>query len=274
VAITPHGTNLPMGLILAAAGKSIAQNAGLAGGYPGNTGLDVVARQGGLAEMLGAGRMPEALTEISDTIEIGQCYAQSYLAPGDVFSMHWQGGGGYGDPLRRDPEAVARDVGEGKVSRPGAAAMYGVELDEHGRVDGAGTERTRARIRDERRERSTMDGDFTPSAERVEVAAGRRLDDNLAEVGLDGSAVVACRHCGQVLADAAGGAARLARYEGRPADGGPQIITDPADYVDAPIVFRQFCCPGCWTALYSAVVPADHPEGLTALGSRAAAGAS
>ena len=35
---------LPMGLVLASAGKAVAQNTGLAGGYPGNTGLDVLAR--------------------------------------------------------------------------------------------------------------------------------------------------------------------------------------------------------------------------------------
>jgi N-methylhydantoinase B len=34
VAITPHGTIVPMGLVLASAGKAVAQNGGLAGGYP------------------------------------------------------------------------------------------------------------------------------------------------------------------------------------------------------------------------------------------------
>jgi N-methylhydantoinase B len=47
---------------------------------------------------------------------------------------------------------------------------------------------------------------------------------------------------------------------------GPQIIANPADYVDAPVVFRQYCCPSCWTALYSAVVPAGHPDTVTTLG--------
>ncbi len=103
------------------------------------------------------------------------------------------------------------------------------------------------------------------AAAQVDVAAGRRLDDNLVEVGHNGSTVVACRHCGQVLADETADAARLARYDGPPSDAGPQIITDPADYVDAQVVFRQFCCPGCWTAVYSAVVPADHPDELRAL---------
>jgi hypothetical protein len=38
-----------MGLIPASAGKAVAQNAGLSGGHPGNSGLDVVARQSRVA---------------------------------------------------------------------------------------------------------------------------------------------------------------------------------------------------------------------------------
>ena len=58
----------------------------------------------------------------------------------------------------------------------------------------------------------------------------------------------------------------LAVYEGPSSDAGPQILATPSDYVDDPVVFRQYCCPSCWTALYSAVVPADHPHRAAALG--------
>ena len=39
--------------------------------------------------------------------------------------MLGSGGGGYGDPLRRDPDAVRRDVAERVVSAELAAAVYG-----------------------------------------------------------------------------------------------------------------------------------------------------
>jgi N-methylhydantoinase B len=29
------------------------------------------------------------------------------------------------------------------------------------------------------------------------------------------------------------------------------------------VVFRQFSCPGCWTALYSAVVPSGNGTPVT-----------
>ena len=55
-------------------------------------------------------------------------------------------------------------------------------------------------------------------------------------------------------------------FESSRADYGVIVAADPADYVDAPIVFRQYCCPSCWTALYSAVAPAGHTNTVTSLG--------
>lgn len=47
------------------------------------------------------------------------------LAAGDVLSVRTSGGGGLGDPARRDPAAVARDVAAGYVSAARARLVYG-----------------------------------------------------------------------------------------------------------------------------------------------------
>ncbi len=47
--------------------------------------------------------------------------------PGDLVRLLTAGGGGYGDPRERDPEAVRRDVAEGYVSAEAARRVYGVE---------------------------------------------------------------------------------------------------------------------------------------------------
>ena len=39
------------------------------------------------------------------------------------------GGGGYGNPVERDPELVEKDVLEGYVTRDDAAEQYGVIID-------------------------------------------------------------------------------------------------------------------------------------------------
>lgn len=70
--------------------------------------------------------------------------AQQRLKPGDRVLIKLPGGGGYGDPLERDPERVARDVQRGHVSVQGARADYGVVLDGQTlELDPARTERER-----------------------------------------------------------------------------------------------------------------------------------
>jgi N-methylhydantoinase B len=260
LAMTPLGTSLPMGLVFASAGKAVSQNNGLAGGYPGNTGLDVLVRDVDVLETLRGGSMPVGLEELGGRIEIGQCYAESYVAPGEVLYMHWQGGGGYGDPLLRDAQAVAEDLAAGKVSAESARSTYGVRVDDAGAVDDVGTEALRRSLRDDRRSRSVLD-ESVAGYPVLDVTDGRRIDDNLVQLLREGSNLVACAHCGKQLADAAhDDRLRLAAYDGTPSEAGPQVTSDHTHYVDDEVVFRQFCCPGCWTALYSTIVPVDHPD--------------
>ena len=51
------------------------------------------------------------------------------LNDGDVVSLRLPGAGGYGDPRERDPEAVQRDVRDGKVSPEAARRDYGLNLE-------------------------------------------------------------------------------------------------------------------------------------------------
>jgi N-methylhydantoinase B len=49
-----------------------------------------------------------------------------FVPAGTLIRIRTTGGGGWGDPLERDPALVARDVRWGKVSSSAAAANYGV----------------------------------------------------------------------------------------------------------------------------------------------------
>jgi len=83
------------------------------------------------------------------------------LELGDVLLMESSGGGGFGDPLERDPARVAADVGEGYVTPAAAEAIYGVVFRE-GAPDVPATAAKRAVLRAARL--------------RVRVTAGSRLD--------------------------------------------------------------------------------------------------
>lgn len=69
---------------------------------------------------------------------------------GEVIRIRTTGGGGWGDPLDRDPSRVAADVRDGKVSAGGARDDYGVILTAEGEVDDDATAETRARLGAER----------------------------------------------------------------------------------------------------------------------------
>jgi N-methylhydantoinase B len=56
--------------------------------------------------------------------EPGDPYGLTRLQPGDTVVMDAAGGGGYGEPRERDPEALARDLREGKVSAASAERDY------------------------------------------------------------------------------------------------------------------------------------------------------
>jgi N-methylhydantoinase B len=69
------------------------------------------------------------------------------MRKGDLFHHVMAGGGGYGDPLERDPMLVLEDVMEEKVTREHAADVYGVVVAQGPQptVDAAATAGLRAR---------------------------------------------------------------------------------------------------------------------------------
>ena len=75
------------------------------------------------------------------------------VAAGSTIRIRTTGGGGWGDPLAREPEMVCYDVQCSLVSEQAARDDYGVVLGREGRrytVDQAETDRLRARVRAER----------------------------------------------------------------------------------------------------------------------------
>jgi len=104
--------------------------------------------------------MPHGLMiEHADTGEekwLGSVFSNYKIKSGDRFTRPTAGGGGYGDPLERDPERVRQDVIDEYVSVKRAELDYGVVikvidadmLDYE--IDEAATEKARAHIRQNR----------------------------------------------------------------------------------------------------------------------------
>ncbi|MTJ06115.1 MAG: hydantoinase B/oxoprolinase family protein [Sediminimonas qiaohouensis] len=111
--------------------------------------------------------MPHGLTITrsgeSEPKWLGSVFSDYPVYSGDEFARPTAGGGGFGDPLDRDPEMVREDVIDDYVSIRRAARDYGVALREvdadlcEYEIDTEATEKLRAEIRSERKRWARMD---------------------------------------------------------------------------------------------------------------------
>ena len=111
--------------------------------------------------------MPHGLTMKragEDTeIWLGSVFSDYPVHTGDQFARPTAGGGGFGDPLLRDPNKVMEDVIDDYVSLGRAKTDYGVVIREIDRdlcqyeIDQEATEACRTEIRATRKERARMD---------------------------------------------------------------------------------------------------------------------
>jgi N-methylhydantoinase B len=146
----PHGPDGDdLQLVLATFGQAFPTALGIDGGYPANTAMYKMVRNSDIAEWFGRGEIPNDIAKIGGDLEYLPQKYETLQAPGDVFEHTWSGGGGFGDPLDRDPQKVCDDVLLDAVSADAARAIYGVVI-EDGEVDHEETSAERERIRRDR----------------------------------------------------------------------------------------------------------------------------
>ncbi|NNK45962.1 MAG: hydantoinase B/oxoprolinase family protein, partial [Altererythrobacter sp.] len=104
---------------------------GVNGGHPGMRAKKVLERADGTTEIVG--------NKVED-VPVNE---------GDLLHYITWGGGGWGDPLERDPELVGLEIRQGLVT-PEGATHYGVVADENGVIDTAATGALRAEIKAKR----------------------------------------------------------------------------------------------------------------------------
>lgn len=122
---------------------------GVNGGHPGARATKLLERADGTREVVG--------NKIEDVS----------VKEGDLLHFITWGGGGWGDPLERDPELVGLEIRQGLVTAEGARD-YGVVADAEGTVDAAATEELRNTMKASRGELSLFD--YGPSLDDLREA--------------------------------------------------------------------------------------------------------
>lgn len=137
-------------LVVSGGGKAMPQSSGMSGGYPANTQYDVAVRNSNIRELLSQGTVVTDIDQVQGEHEPMPPHLETKLGLDDVYFLAWQGGGGYGDPLHREPDAVAADVLAEKVTSAAARDVYGVILHGDKTVDHDATVEQRRAIRRDR----------------------------------------------------------------------------------------------------------------------------
>lgn len=246
-AFTPHGTGAgTISVVMRAKGLAVPMSLGLFGGLPGCT-IGVALHRG-----QPAGALPASPEELSaHAVEVDQ-WGTFEMAEGDIQYIRFMGGGGYGDPLERDPALVLEDVGLGLVSEDAAVGIYGVvlSLDRTSAVLNATVAR-RAMIREARIGRPVPPEFWV---RQVIPLTGQRYGEYLQHVGTGHDSWVQCTWCRHRVADG------RAHWKDRVAV--RHVPTSTAgSYRDSMpgMVLRQFYCPSCATLLDTEVALEQDP---------------
>ena len=124
----------PMGLTLFGKGTRAPMSLGIFGGYPGcNVGY-------GTFRDANITALPGRLEETEGSSREDRFWGSVELEPGDAQYVRFMGGGGYGDPIDREPALVLHDVTRGLVTPASASEIYGVIMQPDGTsIDAAAT---------------------------------------------------------------------------------------------------------------------------------------
>ena len=134
-----------IGLVVSGKGIDYPMGQGINGGYPGTPAFAVLvecAADASGTHAMSLGDIPGAQRRIS--------WGVYRIRDADTLYIRWNGAGGYGDPLEREPSRVRDDVVNGTVSRDGARTLYGVVIDDALDADASATATLRSALLDRR----------------------------------------------------------------------------------------------------------------------------
>jgi N-methylhydantoinase B len=243
----PHDTDgRPIQLVLATFGQAFPTAFGVDGGYPANTAMYKMMRGADVDEWFARGEIPTDISLLRGELEYLPAKFETQEMPQDVFEHTWSGGGGYGDPLDRQPEKVLTDVLNDAVSVQAAEAFYGVVIKDR-TIDQGATERKRAQIRADRIGKADVRRRKASEASNAERPISRHL-----VVQLDNN--VACANCGHVI----GAAGKNYKLQLTRKDNDVRqaniLSVDSKRFIDPEMQFRQYFCPSCAVQVETEVI--------------------
>jgi N-methylhydantoinase B len=246
-------------------GKYIAATSGIYGGYPADSINNGFIFNAGprILHPLEFGKIKsfENLERYGDFKEMTPMAASTPVQDGDLYYLRWSGGGGYGDPMERDPNLVAIDVRERKISLELAERVYGVILTPSDfMVDKKGTESRRLEILKERKKmwkNPERKAPFSEAATGYGSEKKRRIrihESLVVEMNSEGRlAEIKCLKCHVVLCHSSQNYKDYVPYIDRDPKWMKHLLIDPE-----LMIYREYYCPGCAILLEVDPIPSGE----------------
>lgn len=141
-------------LIVSGWGVEVDASTGIAGGYAGAPAYFALIEGNVMNKYLKSKNIPAKIEKLSKGLQTLPPQWTGELMADRCFFLRWAGGGGYGDPLNREPERIINDVKTGLVSREMARDLYGVTFKKSDRgYDPVQTENLRKQLRKTRQQK-------------------------------------------------------------------------------------------------------------------------
>jgi N-methylhydantoinase B len=203
----------------------------------------------------GAVPSPESLSDAPGEVIPAKAFGVQQ-GPADVFIMRYCGAGGWGDPLTREEDAVARDVALGRVTHGEAERLYGVILADDGTVEAAATAQRREQALAERRTWNQPEPE--PRTLSTNGANPWIVGPDLVVGTVGDTEVMACG-CGTVMSELDGNWKSGAAWRDVPVPDGNRLCPPTRELVDDDFVLRQYACPGCCRLMDNKILRPSEP---------------
>jgi N-methylhydantoinase B len=243
-AFTAHGTGEhAMGVTLFGKGTMAPMSLGVSGGLPGCNVSYINFYESN------ADDLPTSLDTTKGKKSVEKPWGTVELEEGDVQYIRFMGGGGYGDPIDREPSAVLNDVHKDLVSDKCAREIYGVVLDlEKGEVDEKATAELRLKMRSERVDQAVKE----KFNQRAEIApSGKPISEYLQQAD---SGSTQCTWCGNEFAEVGDDWKDHAVLKRVPVSAAGPLRTGNGQF----FLIHAYC-PTCATLLDTDLAMADDP---------------
>lgn len=257
----PHGTTSITHDTLSS-GNAIPTSTGMMGGYPATVNVYKFRRDSTISRLIEKSAMPGDISEVGGREEVLALRQQNFQqGRTDVYSVIWTGGGGFGDPLERDPESVRFDVVEQMaVSVDSARDIYGVVI-LGDQVNEEATESLRATLRSRRKSHPRQ------SSLPLRTLGGKPIREITANLSVRSDPQAkgkarkrwCCAGCANDLGPTTENYKLACAMLESPVTASNPHVGDPSRYIDSKPVFRQFFCPSCGLLIENEIALSADP---------------